>query len=142
MEATDDNGSLFHCLVPLRLFPLTDPNRWIVLIDAKGREVLSIDDPSKLDPDSYGLLLDELKAREFVPLVDRILWTSGNSEPAQWRVSTDRGVTEFVLNDEKDIRRLGAHGVLIVDAHGIRYLITDDRKLDRTSRRIVEWYVT
>jgi hypothetical protein len=47
-----------------------------------------------------------------------------------------------VLNDEKDIRRLGAHGVLIIDAHGIRYLIEDDRGLDRYGRRWIEWYIT
>jgi Domain of unknown function (DUF1854) len=142
LEATEAGGAHFEGLAPIRLFPLTDPHNWIVLVDRQGREVLTINDPTKLDSASAQLLAEVLKAREFVPQVERILWTSGNSEPSQWRVSTDRGITEFVLNDEKDIRRLGAHGVLIVDAHGIRYLIADDRQLDRHSRRIIEWYIT
>lgn len=142
LQATDASGANFEGLTPIRLFPLTDPQRWIVLVDRQGREVAMIANPQQLDNLSAELLHEELKAREFVPLVGRILWVSGKSEPSQWRVSTDRGITEFVLNDEKDIRRLGAHGVLIVDAHGIRYLIQDDRLLDRHSRHIVEWYIT
>lgn len=142
LQAYDATGFRVDGVTPLRLFPLTDPDRWIVLLDRNGREVASIDDPTRLDSDSATLLAQELKMREFVPQISKILWVSGNSEPSQWRVATDRGITEFVLNDEKDIRRLGTHGVLIIDAHGIRYLIADDRKLDRTGRRIIEWYIT
>ncbi|MGN6544309.1 MAG: DUF1854 domain-containing protein, partial [Aureliella sp.] len=122
LSAIDSAEGHHEGLVPIRLFPMTDPDHWIVLVDRQGREVATIEDPSELDAASAEVLLDELRAREFVPHIDRILWISGNSEPCQWRVSTDRGITEFVLNDEKDIRRLGTHGVLIIDAHGIRYL--------------------
>ena len=142
LQASDAAETHVEGLTPIRLFPLTDPHHWIVLVDRQGREVATIADPNELDRHSAELLNEELKTREFVPHVERILWVSGNSEPSQWRVLTDRGVTEFVLNDEKDIRRLGAHGVLIIDAHGIRYLISDDRQLDRNSRRTVEWYIT
>jgi hypothetical protein len=142
LQALDSAEGHHEGLVPVRLFPLTDPDHWIVLVDRQGREVATIADPAQLDEGSAEVLLAELRAREFVPHIDRIMWVSGNSEPCQWRVSTDRGVTEFVLNDEKDIRRLGTHGVLIIDAHGIRYLIPDDRALDRYSRRTIEWYIT
>lgn len=142
LHAIEPTGLQLEGLAPIRLFPLTDPDHWIALVDLQGREVATIEDPSELDESSAALLAEELKRREFVPHIERIIWVSGNSEPSQWRVQTDRGATEFVLNDEKDIRRLGAHGVLIIDAHGIRYLICDDRQLDRHSRRIVEWYIT
>jgi hypothetical protein len=142
LHAVEPGGSHLKGLTPVRLFPLTDPDHWIVLVDRKGREVVMIAAPHELDAASAVLLNEELRTREFVPHIDRIMWVSGTSEPSQWRVATDRGITEFVLNDEKDIRRLGAHGVLIVDAHGIRYLIPDDRKLDRASRRTIEWYIT
>jgi hypothetical protein len=142
LQAIESTGGHHEGLVPIRLFPLTDPDHWIVLVDRQGREVATIAEPSELDTVSAELLHEELRSREFVPHIDRILWVSGNSEPCQWRVLTDRGITEFVLNDEKDIRRLGTHGVLVIDAHGIRYLIPDDRVLDRYSRRTVEWYIT
>lgn len=142
LQAIEPSGRHLKGLTPVRLFPLTDPHHWIVLVDRKGRELVTIADPRELDATSAALLEEELKTREFVPHIERILWVSSTTEPSQWRVATDRGITEFVLNDEKDIRRLGPHGVLIVDAHGIRYLIPDDRQLDRASRRTVEWYIT
>jgi hypothetical protein len=141
LQAFDSSGYRIDGVVPQRLFPLTDPAHWIVLLDRQGREVGLIEEPRNLEPESAQVLELELKGREFVPLVSRILWVSGKSEPSQWRVATDRGVTEFVLKDEKDIRRMGARGVLIIDAHGIRYLIADERQLDRYSRRIIEWYI-
>jgi len=140
--AIEPDGTRLEGVIPLRLFPLTDPDHWIVLVDRRGRELTTIEDPRSLQANSAELLFAELKAREFVPQIEQILWVSGNSEPSQWRVATDRGITEFVLNDEKDIRRLGTHSVLIIDAHGMRYLIADDRKLDRNGRRIIEWYIT
>jgi hypothetical protein len=66
---------------------------------------------------------------------------SGNSEPCEWKVETDRGNTSFILNDEKDVRRLGDQQVLVVDSFGIRYMIPDRNKLDSYSKRVVEWYV-
>ncbi len=142
LQAIGGDGRHFDGLTPIRLFPLSDPEHWIALVDSHGREVAILPAIEALDQRSASILNEELTTREFVPHIQRILWISGNSEPSQWRVATDRGTTEFVLNDEKDIRRLGKNGILIIDAHGIRYLIDDDRKLDRYSRRIVEWYVT
>jgi hypothetical protein len=82
-----------------------------------------------------------LERREFVPIVKRIISVSGNSEPCQWQVETDRGLTSFILKDENDVRRLGENSVLVVDSYGIRYLIPDRKTLDAHSRRIIEWYV-
>ncbi len=116
LQAIETSGQHYAGLAPIRMFPLTDPNHWIVLVDRQGREVTTINDPDELDATSRKLLDEELTCREFVPHIRRIVWVSGNSEPSKWQVETDRGMTEFVLNDEKDIRRLGAHGVLIIDA--------------------------
>ena len=35
----------------------------------------------------------------------------------------------------------GDHQIIIIDAHGTRYLIPDLRRADAKTRRIVEWYV-
>jgi hypothetical protein len=128
-------------VTPLRLFPRSDPDHWIALLDHDGHELGCLDDPKILDEASGKWLQQVLVQREFVPVIQRITWVSGNSEPCEWRVETDRGPTEFILKEEQDIRRLGTHGVLVLDAHRIRYLIPDRRALDDYSQRIVEWYV-
>ena len=126
---------------PLRLFPLSEPQKWIALLNPEGREVALLDSLENLLPAARELLNEELSRREFVPIIRQITWVSGNSEPCSWRVRTDRGETEFVLKNEDDIRRLGARSVLVVDSHGIRYLIPDREQHDSFSQRIVEWYV-
>lgn len=135
------DGQEIHDAVPLRLFPLSEPQKWIALLDADGRERALLESLDELSAADRGLLLEELSRREFVPIIERVSWVSGNTEPCSWRVTTDRGETEFVLKNEDDIRRLGTHSVLVVDSHGIRYLIPNRDQLDAYSRRIIEWYV-
>ena len=64
------------------------------------------------------------------------------ADPSQWRVVTDRGPTAFMIEDaDNDVRRLGPNRILLVDTHGIRYLIPDVRQLDGASRRILDRYL-
>jgi len=135
------DGEVIADAVPLRLFPLSEPLRWIALLDAEGRERALIESLDSLTAVDRELLVEELSRREFVPIIERVTWVSGNSEPCSWRVQTDRGETEFVLKDENDIRRLGTHSVLVVDSHGIRYLIPNREQVDSYTKRIIEWYV-
>ncbi len=126
---------------PVRLFPLSRPDSWIAILDATGREICCIEELQRLELNQRTILEQELEKREFVPILKRIVWVSGNSEPCEWKVETDRGSTSFILNDEKDVRPLGSKGVLVVDSFGIRYMIPDRNNLDSYSKRIVEWYV-
>src|SRR5262249_11229749 len=126
---------------PIPLFPISAPESWISIRPAEGAELACIEDPRVLLPDVYRLLKDELAHREFVPEIRRIVRVSGNSEPCEWQVETDRGPARFLLKSEDDVRRIGEHQILILDAHGTRYHIPDLRTVDAKSQRIVEWYV-
>ncbi len=138
---TDGTGQTYVDVAPVRLFPISDSKRWVSIGSSAGHELVCIEDPSALSSASYRALEDELGRREFAPTIDRILFVSSNTEPSEWTVETDRGRTKFILKTEDDIRRLGEYSVLIFDAHGIRYLIPDERNLDAYSKRVVEWYV-
>jgi hypothetical protein len=126
---------------PIRLFPLSRPDEWIAILDTTGREICCIDGLELLESSQRIILEQELAKREFVPILKRIIWVSGNSEPCEWKVETDRGGTSFILKDEMDVRRLGDRQVLVVDSFGIRYMIPDRNQLDSYSKRVVEWYV-
>jgi hypothetical protein len=94
-------------------------------------------------PASYqDLIKEELSSREFMPLLSRILEVSSFSTPSTWTVDTDRGQTEFVLRGDEDIRRIGGgNRLLIADAHGIHYLVPDQKALDAHSRRILDRFL-
>jgi hypothetical protein len=126
---------------PVALFPISQPDSWISIRSSDGSELACVEDPHTLAPEVWKLLKEDLARREFVPIIHRIMRVSGNSEPCEWHVATDRGPTSFVLKSEDDVRRIGDHEILIVDAHGTRYHIPDLRTCDVKSRRIVEWYV-
>jgi Domain of unknown function (DUF1854) len=135
------SGRCFHNVRVVPLFPITDPDHWISICSSDGWEIACVSDSSTLDPNTRLVLQEELSHREFLPIIQRIVHITGNNEPCEWAVETDRGPTRFVLESEDHVRRLGPNTVTVMDASGIRYLIDDIRKLDRRSRRVVEWYV-
>ena len=136
-----EDGQKHSNVAPVGLFPISKPDSWISVRLPDGTELACVEDPRTLPADVWQLLKEELARREFVPVIRRIVRVSGNSEPCEWQVETDRGPTRFVLKSEEDVRRIGDHEILIVDAHGTRYHIPDLSTVDVKSRRIVEWYV-
>lgn len=138
---TTTDGERHVDLTPIRLFPFSDPMHWISLCDSHRKEIVCIPDLTLLPSDIRQLLEQELARREFTPVIERIYSVSSDSEPSEWDVDTDRGRTKFVLKSEDDIRRLGNQQAMIIDAHGIRYLIPDVRRLDSASRHVLSQYV-
>ena len=135
------DGQKYANVAPVALFPISQPDSWISIRLPDGTELACVEDPCTLPADVWQLLKEDLSRREFVPIIRRIVRVSGNSEPCEWQVETDRGPTRFVLKSEEDVRRIGDHEILILDAHGTRYHIPDLSAVDVKSRRIVEWYV-
>jgi hypothetical protein len=126
----------------VRAFPISSPGGHVSICNAEGHEILSIEEMSSLPPKVLELLNDALARREFVPTVVRIEEVFADSDPSQWSIVTDRGPTTFLMEDsDNDVRRLGPSRILLVDTHGIRYLIPDTRRLDAASRRILDRYL-
>ncbi|HEX4149739.1 MAG TPA: DUF1854 domain-containing protein [Pirellulales bacterium] len=124
----------------IRAFPLTDPDRWISICDSRGRELVMVEDTSALDPRVREPLLAELQRRVFMPRIERIVRVSG-TDPTQWEVQTDRGPSDFLMKSDDEIRRFGPHKIMLVNAHGTRYVVPDIRTLDHASRRMLERYL-
>jgi hypothetical protein len=137
----DGDGQEHVGVEPVRSFPISDGAHSVSICDADGHEIVFLDDFSRLRPDTRQLLEAELALREFVPVIQRILAVEGDGEPCQWHVETDRGPTSFQLDSEDDVRLLDGNQAIIVDAHGVRYLIRDTRRVDTASRRILERFL-
>ncbi len=138
----DAAGHRHENVEPIRAFPISDPEHWISLCDPNGREIVQIRDLAELSSDQRTLLLSELTRREFVPVVRRIESISSLAEPCEWFVETDRGPTSFVLNSDEHVRKLGQDRALILDSHGLRYLVPDAKQLDAHSRRLLSRYLS
>ena len=128
-------------VVPVRAFPIGDPQRALALMDTQGHEVAWIDDPADLPADIRDLIQAELDTREFMPEIQRIVSVSSFATPSVWHVETNRGATQFTLKAEEDIRRLLETKLLITDSNGVHYLIPDLATLPRSSRRLLDRFL-
>jgi hypothetical protein len=125
-----------------RAFPISAPAQYVSIADPDGHELMCIENPDSLPAPVLQALNEELAQREFVPIVLRIKQVFADSDPSEWQIVTDRGPTDFLMEDsDNDVRRLGPSRILLVDTHGIRYLIPDTRQLDSSSRRILDRYL-
>jgi hypothetical protein len=138
---TDEQGIAHVGVVPIQAFPIEAPSENISLVGPEGHELAFIQQLSGLDVDTRRLLLEELTQREFIPVIDKLMFVSTYSTPSTWQVRTDRGTTSFVLKGEEDIRRLKGNGLLITDSHGVTYRVLDMRALDRLSRRMLDRFL-
>lgn len=138
---TEPSGLVQESVVPVRSFPITDPDQGIALIDAHGHELAWIDRLADLPQEYRALIESELANREFIPEIRRLLKVSGFVTPSAWQVETDRGEATFILKGEEDIRRLTVSSLMITDSHGIHFLIRDRLALDRHSRKLLDHFL-
>jgi len=80
----------------VRLFPLTEPDRWVSVVARDGREVGIVRDASKLPPPAADTLREELRRRYLVPQIKRIISCRPRADATQWKVETDRGTITFL----------------------------------------------
>lgn len=138
---TGPDGQAQEGVVPVHAFPIAAPDQGIALIDSQGHELAWIDRLVDLPDELRTLIEAELRSREFMPEIKRILEVSSFATPCTWHVETDRGVTTFVLKGEENIRRLTPPALLITESHGINFLIRDRFALDHHSRKILDRFL-
>jgi hypothetical protein len=135
------DGAVHEGVAAVRAFPIAAPEEGIALVSADGRELAWIEKLADLVPSTRELVEAELAAREFMPQIRRLIGVSSFATPSTWRVETDRGNTQFVLRGEEDIHRLSQQTLLVVDSHGIQFLIRDLFALDAGSRRLLDRFL-
>jgi len=138
---TDSSGDEHVGVEAIHAFPFSDPERWIALINEASQELALIEDLNQLPANERELVRRELARREFVPQIERITRIDRLANSSEWDVETDRGPTRLTVKSEEDVRRLPGRKALVIDAQGIRHLIADTRKLDGTSRRLLDHYL-
>jgi ABC-type multidrug transport system ATPase subunit len=120
-----------------RAFPLSNPTAYVSLVDAQGEECACFEALAELEPSERATLERALTQADFLPLISRILSVTQEATSSLWRVDTDRGTTEFVVDQEDHVRPLEDGRHLISDSHGMRYMVPAPSALDAPSRKIL-----
>lgn len=126
----------------VRLFPLSEPNRWIAVLGSDGREIGILSDLWGLSPENARLVQEELQRRYIVPKVLAILSCRDRFDMVEWTMETDRGrVTFLTRNLRENIRQPLPNHLTLTDVQGNRYDIPDVARLDPDSQRWLREYI-
>jgi ATP-binding cassette, subfamily B, bacterial len=120
-----------------RCFPLTEPERFIGILDERGHEVACVEHPAELSEESARALAVALAKSELLPRIERISSVRSEATASRFSVVTDRGPRDFLVEQEDHIRRLPDGRHLITDRHGMRYLVPTIETLDAKSRKLL-----
>jgi hypothetical protein len=137
---TDAEGVRHEGVTPVRAFP--SPPRRRPVADQFRRPRSGLGGPRRRPASGHPRHVEaDLRSREFVPEVERIVSVSSFACPSTWQVQTNRGPAELVLKGEEDIRRLSQIRLLIADANGIQFLVRDLSTLDKQSRKLLDRFL-
>ena len=135
------DGVLHEPVTAVRAYPIQTPEANISLVGPDGHELVWIARLDELPPETRALLEQELGQREFMPVIQRLVAVTAFATPSTWTVETDRGRCQFVLKGEEDIRRLSPTTLLVLDSHGVQFMIRNPQSLDKHSRKLLDRFL-
>ena len=135
------DGTRHVPVMALRAYPVSAPDAGVALMDADGHEIVWIEALAQLDPPLRSQVLQALNEREFLPEIIQLTDVSSFATPCTWSVVTDRGVTQFLLKGEEDIRRLTGTVLLVNDVNGVQFMIRDLAAMDKHSRKLLDRFL-
>ncbi len=148
LTGADGTEEIFERIVPVRAFPITDPEDFISIKEpdskekGKGAEIGMIRRLSDFDAESGALLREELSRRYFTPTIRKITAVKEKFGYSYWDAETTAGKISFVMNNpSSNIRALEDGRVFIHDIDGNCFQIPDPAKLDRASFKKIEIYM-
>lgn len=136
------DGTVWENLEPRRLFPLSNADMYITLLDENEHEVAFIRDLAEVDDDTVKVLRDCFADHYRIPKITAVLATEEKFGTLAFRVQTDYGKTRFTIrNRHSDIKSTKAGRILIRDTDDNRYEVPDWHVLDAHSRHLLFSYL-
>ncbi|MBQ9097803.1 MAG: DUF1854 domain-containing protein [Clostridia bacterium] len=136
------DGTVIENLEPRRLFPVSNANMYITLLDQDEKEVAFVRDLEELDKDSADELRKCFKEYYRIPQITRLIESDEKFGSLTWKVDTDRGTVSFrIRNRHSDIKCFDGKRVLIRDTNDNRYEIPDYTAMDAHSRHLLFSYL-
>ena len=138
LRLTVGDEKSYHTVKPAWAAPLSRPGQYLAFLDGKGKEIVTLADPSVLPPESLAAAQEELRRRYLTATVRVIAHAKQEFGATYWSVQTDRGDRDFVTqNLQENAVWLSPTHLLLLDVDGNRFEITDVSALDDGSRRYV-----
>ncbi|MBQ8552506.1 MAG: DUF1854 domain-containing protein [Clostridia bacterium] len=129
-----------------RAFPFDMPFEYISVLDRDKKEIGLIRALDDFDEPDRSMLLHELEAKYYTPVIRRIISVKERYGFSYWKCECEFGETSFTLKDTfrsiiKASSPDGKERAFIIDVDGNRYEIPDMEALDRHSYKKIELYL-
>jgi len=115
-------------------WPLSAPSRYLSLQDAKGEEIVMVDDLTQLTEASRRIAQAELGRRYLTARVQAVNEIRTEFGVTYWHVTTDKGERDFVVQSmSESCVWLSDQHLLVIDVDGNRFEFADLATFDRAS---------
>jgi hypothetical protein len=126
-------------VVPRWASPISFPNQYLSLTDAKGAEIILLKSTDDLDPESKKAVDFEVKKRYLTSEIHRIIHAKVEFGATYWNVVTERGERELVTQSlQENAQWLSDTHLVIIDVDGNRFEITDVTAIDARSKQYLD----
>ncbi len=123
---------------PVWSAPLSQPGKYLSLLNSKGDEIMMVTNLSDLEGDSHEAVKEELHRRYLTATVHKILHAKVEFGATYWHVITHRGERDFVTQSlQENAIWLSDHHLLLLDVEGNRFEIPDVNALDAPSQSYI-----
>lgn len=134
------DGQTFEDLEPRRLFPFSDPDRYVTFLDKSEKEVALLADLAGVDEASRRAVEECFAEYYMIPEITDVIQVIDTAGIFKWKVKTDHGVVTFqIRNRNSDIKQV-EDVLLMRDSNDNRYRI-DLAKLDPKSMKKILSYI-
>ena len=134
VSLTLGDGTTYNDVELRRLFPISDSDHYISLIDKNEKEIAMIRSYDDITPESAAAVKACFNDYYLIPKITKILECSDSTGALTMKVETDHGNAEFrIRNRHSDMKIYPEDRVIIRDSSDNRYEIESLAALDRKS---------
>jgi len=136
-----DGEAEYKIVSVIPLFPLSESENWLSVLDEEGHELGIIANLKELNKENRKMVLDELRRRYVLPRIQKILSCKERFDLVEFEVETDRGFKQFLSrNLRENIQQPSPNRLILTDIDGNRYDIPNLQSLDKKSQNLLERY--
>ena len=133
-------GQVFEDVEPRRLFPFSDPDRYVTFLAEGEKEVAMLTDLANIDEASRRAVEECFAEYYMIPEITDVIQVIDTAGIFKWKVKTDRGIVEFQIRNRNSDIKQEEDALLMRDSNDNRYRI-DLTKLDPKSMKKILSYI-
>ena len=134
------DGQVFEDVEPRRLFPFSDPDRYVTFLAEGEKEVAMLTDLANIDEASRRAVEECFAEYYMIPEITDVIQVIDTAGIFKWKVKTDRGIVEFQIRNRNSDIKQEEDALLMRDSNDNRYRI-DLTKLDPKSMKKILSYI-